>query len=200
MQAIGMNAGRYPLDWIRRQNPIGEAMQARFGRDDLIANHSHPYIYLNLVAIDEAGLEVAEVEQFVAAEFMKFPGIAYGLTRSDILAGRVPDARIPLMIQGSFNTSRSGNVHLVQEQNWLFHSTEEAEKLGVGDLAAIHGSPWRYDTYVPILFAGPGIPTLTVSRRVAPYDIAPTLANYLGIKPPSGSIGEVLPEVVAGDR
>jgi arylsulfatase A-like enzyme len=77
----------------------------------------------------------------------------------------------------------------------LFHSTEEAEKLGVEGMAAIHGSPWRYDTHVPILFAGPGVRNRKVSRRVAPYDIAPTLANYLGVKPPSGSVGEVLVEV-----
>jgi predicted AlkP superfamily pyrophosphatase or phosphodiesterase len=168
----------------------------KYGRDDLIANHSHPYIYLNIDAIEEDGLDVAEVERFVLAEFMKVPGIKYGLTRSDILAGRVPSAPIAQRIQHSFNPERSGNIHLVQEQDWLFHSTEEAEKLGVGELAAIHGSPWRYDTYVPILFAGPGIPNLKVSRHVAPYDIAPTLANYLGIKPPSGSVGEVLVEVV----
>ena len=196
MQSLGMEAGRYPLDWVRKQNPLCEVMLERYGRDDLIAGHSHPYIYLNLAAIEEEGLDVDEVERFVAAEFMKFPGIAYGLTRGDLLAGRVPDAPIAKMILHNFNPARSGNVHLVQEPNWLFHSTAEAEKLGVGDLAAIHGSPWRYDSYVPILFAGPGIPNLEVSRQVAPYDVAPTLANYLGIKPPSASVGEVLPEVV----
>ncbi len=28
------------------------------------------------------------------------------------------------------------------------------------------------------------------------YDIAPTLASYLGVKPPSGAIGAPLPEVL----
>jgi len=51
----------------------------------------------------------------------------------------------------------SAIVCIVQQQYWLFHSTEEAEKLGVEGMAAIHGSPWRYDTHVPILFAGPGV-------------------------------------------
>ena len=53
-------------------------------------------------------------------------------------------------------------------------------------------------TYVPILFVGPGIARQTVTRRVAPYDIAPTIAAYLGIKPPSGSVGEPLEEVLSG--
>lgn len=196
MQSKGMEVDRYPLDWVRRQNPLREPLMQRYGRDDLIAGHSHPYIYLNLQAIEEAGLDVVEVERYVADELLKFPGLTYALTRSDLLAGRIAGAPLQQMIRRSFHPTRSGNIHVIQQQYWMFHSTEEAEKLGVEGMAAIHGSPWRYDTYVPILFAGPGIPNLKVGRRVAPYDIAPTLANYLGIKPPSGSVGEVLAEVV----
>ncbi len=62
----------------------------------------------------------------------------------------------------------------------------------------MHGSPYSYDTYVPIMFAGPHIKQMTVSRLVAPRDIAATVTNYLGIKPPSGSVGNVLTEVVGG--
>ena len=49
---------------------------------------------------------------------------------------------------------------------------------------------------VPILFAGPGIPNRKISRPVTPYSIAPTLAIYFGVKLPSGSLSEVLAEVV----
>lgn len=196
MRANGFSTDRYPLDWLRRGNPLSEPLMARYGRDDLITGHSHPYIYLDQAAITEAGLDVAEVEAFVAAELVKFPGLTFALTRSELLAGRIADAPLQRMIRRSFHPARSGNIHVVQEQYWMFHSTAEAEKLGIEGMAAIHGSPWTYDTFVPILFAGPGIPNLVVSRRVTPYDIAPTLAAYLGIKPPSGSVGDVLPEVV----
>jgi len=63
-------------------------------------------------------------------------------------------------------------------------------------VAATHGSPWQYDTYVPIVFAGAGIKPAMVDRRVHTIDIAPTLAAYLGIKPPSGSQGNPLTEVL----
>ncbi len=55
------------------------------------------------------------------------------------------------------------------------------------DVAATHGSPWRYDTHVPIIFAGHGVSPARIARPVTPYGIAPTLAAYLGINPPSGS-------------
>lgn len=52
--------------------------------------------------------------------------------------------------------------------------------------------------FVPIVFAGNGVPAQRVSRPVETVDIAPTLSAYLGIKPPSGSPGkppvEVTPE------
>ncbi len=196
LQSKGFPAGRLPLDWIRKQDTLSKPLKEKYGRDDLIVGHSHPYVYLNNAAMVEAGLDAAEVEQFVANELLKVEGITYATTRSQILSGNVPPLPVTEKIIRNFHPTRSGNVHYVQNQNWFVHSTEEAEKLGLPALAAIHGSPWEYDTYVPILFAGPGVDKGKVSRRVSPQDIAPTITNYLGVKPPSGAVGNVLPEVV----
>ncbi len=67
-------------------------------------------------------------------------------------------------------------------------------------VASTHGSPWRYDTFVPVMFAGNGLSAKQISRAVTPYDIAVTLAAYLGVKAPSGSIGNQLPEVMLNSR
>jgi predicted AlkP superfamily pyrophosphatase or phosphodiesterase len=196
--SIGMPAGRFPSDFFRKPSPLTEALERRFGRADLIANYSHPYLYLDLEAIRADGLDVAEVERFIAAEVMKLPGVSHALSRSELLEGRVTDAPLQEQIRRNFHPARSGNIHLVPDQYWFLHSTEEASKMGIGEIAAIHGSPWVYDTYVPIFFAGPRVPTRSIARRVETTDIAPTLAVYLGIKPPSGSIGEPLSEVLPG--
>ena len=50
---------------------------------------------------------------------------------------------------------------------------------------------------MPIVFAGAGLKPAVVDRRVLTVDIAATLAAYLGIKAPSGSVGEPLEEVVS---
>ena len=85
----GMETGRFPLDWFKKGSPLTNALKNRFGREDLIAVHSHPYLYLNLGAIADARLDIEEVERFVAAEMMKVEGIAYAMTRSDLFAGRI---------------------------------------------------------------------------------------------------------------
>jgi hypothetical protein len=59
---------------------------------------------------------------------------------------------------------------------------------------ADHGSPWTYDARVPlILYGGPFRPG-AYRLRASPIDIAPTLANALGITPPSMATGRVLAE------
>lgn len=90
----------------------------------------------------------------------------------------------------------SGNVHLIPNPYWFLHSTDEAHKMGLPGLAAIHSSPWAYDTYVPIFFAGGNLSPRTVARRVSPTDIAATIGAYLGIKYPSGCVGTPLAEVL----
>ena len=198
-RSIGIEAGRFAFDHFKKPNQLTAAIKARYGRDDFILSHSHPYLYLNYDAIRDAKLDPAEIERFVAAEATKIPGIRYAMSRSELLDGRYVDAPIQRQIRRNFHPDRSGAVHLVQDQYWFLHSTDEAAKMGLEGLAAIHGSPWSYDTYVPIFFAGHNVPARTVARRVATTDVAPTIAAYLGIKPPSGAIGNPLHEVMDPD-
>ncbi len=64
-------------------------------------------------------------------------------------------------------------------------------------IAFTHGSPWKYDTHVPVILQATNAEAQKVSRAITPYDIAPTLSNTnkLGITQPSGSIGQVLQEI-----
>ncbi|MBW1637360.1 MAG: alkaline phosphatase family protein, partial [Deltaproteobacteria bacterium] len=55
---------------------------------------------------------------------------------------------------------------------------------------------WRYDSFVPVVFAGAGIEQKTIYREVNPINIATTLAAITETKPPSGSHGAPLQEVM----
>ena len=65
------------------------------------------------------------------------------------------------------------------------------------EVASTHGSPWRYDTHVPVIFAGAGLRPATVYRRVHTVDLAPTLSAFLGIQAPAGADGDILVEVTS---
>jgi hypothetical protein len=63
--------------------------------------------------------------------------------------------------------------------------------------AAMHGSPWTYDTHVPLLFLGtPWVKGGAYLQPSEPADLAPTLSRILSIPPPSGSEGRVLSEIL----
>jgi predicted AlkP superfamily pyrophosphatase or phosphodiesterase len=59
-----------------------------------------------------------------------------------------------------------------------------------------HGTPYRYDTHVPILFWGMGVKAQQVARVVHTVDIAPTIARVLGISAPATVDGKSLKEIV----
>jgi len=186
--SLGMHAGR--LDSKRFIASANEGLRLRFDiDDDLVTSYSNPSLYLDLAAVRKHGLDVAEVERALAAEMRAQEGFAAAFTRTNLLTGNLPDSKLSRRIQNAFHPVRSGNVVIVQSPNWYLHSSPDR-------FAAMHGSPHVYDTYVPIMIAGPGIENATIVRPVKPADIAPTLSLYLGIKPPSGSIGGLLSEAL----
>jgi predicted AlkP superfamily pyrophosphatase or phosphodiesterase len=168
-----------------------EVLKKRFGiGDELITTYFHPYLYLNREAIAGKGLDQAEVERAVAEELTRFDGVALAVSSSALLVGEVPDTPLIKSVLRNYNPNRSGDIYVVFEPNRFIN------KFGKLTVAATHGSPWKYDTYVPIIFAGMGIPARRVDRLVHTVDIAPTLSLMVGAKPPTGSVGAPLNEVI----
>src|SRR5215204_6023493 len=64
--------------------------------------------------------------------------------------------------------------------------------------AFMHGSPWPYDTHIPLLLYGPPfIKPLVWNEAVTQQDVVPTLAALLGTAPPATAIGRPLREALA---
>jgi len=178
-----------PKTWDKT-SAIGK-LKKRFGiGKELITTYFHPYIYLNRKLIAEKGLKQAEVERVVAEELTRFDGVALAIPSSALASGGLPDTPLIKSILRNFNPQRSGDIYVVFDPNRFIND------FGGLTVATTHGSPWRYDTYVPIMFAGMGISAGRVSRRVETIDIAPTLSLLVGAKPPSGSTGSPLIEVL----
>lgn len=190
MASLGMETGRLTPNRIDTE-PAMDVLKKRFGiGKELIKIYYHPYIYLDREVIRSKGLDQAEVERVLATELMKFDGIAAAVPSSELLSGDLPDSPLIRQVRRNFHPKRSGDIYLVQEPYWFLYTDESIP------LCAMHGSPWRYDTYVPILFAGANVPAQHVSRLVHPESIAPTLSAYLGIKPPSSAVKVILVEVL----
>jgi hypothetical protein len=190
LNEYGMEAGYVDPDSWDSQAGIA-ALKKKFGiGQELIRTFFQPYVYLNREVIREQGLDQEEIEKAVAAEMMKFEGVSLAVSTTALMNGNVADTRISRMILNSHNSQRSGDIYVVYEPHWFIN---EFDGLSV---AVTHGSPWRYDTYVPVIFAGAGLEPQRVSREIATVDVASTLSGFVGTNRPSGARGQVLPEVV----
>ena len=185
MTELGFRVGRlYPEDIITAANHAGKV---RFDIEDIVKFYYRPYLYLDSAKIEAAGLDSDNVQREIAAALTGQAGVALAVARNEIQA---PQAT-PLLqqIQRNFHPVRSGDIYVVQNPYWF--------NFDKGPVAAMHGSPWRYDTHVPIIFAGAGIRSRIVHRPVHPVDVAPTLAALLGMTAPGSSRGTILPEVLS---
>ncbi len=171
--------------------PVLTRLKERFGLGkELIKSYFHPYIYLDAGAVAKAGVSQADIERDVANEVMKLPGVALAISSTALAAGAYPEMPIIRSVLNNFNPSRSGDIFVVFEPHSFINDFDGLT------VAAHHGSPWSYDTFVPLMFAGKGIKARRVGRRVETVDLASTLSALLGAKPPSGSAGMPLAEVV----
>lgn len=169
---------------------VNTALKAEFGAgEELVRGFFHPYVYLNLDEIAAHNLDVDAVAAVVAKTLEKQAGIARAFTTKALREGQFPDLRIADAVRRNNNPKRSGEVYIVTTPN---HFVNDFDGLMV---AATHGSPWRYDTHVPIIFLGQGIRPQVVQREVLTVDVAASLAALVGTGPPSGCDGEPLVEL-----
>jgi predicted AlkP superfamily pyrophosphatase or phosphodiesterase len=116
------------------------------------------------------------------------PHVRYVYTRLQLANGALPPSEWGRLLSHSYT----------EHGNWYVMLVLDAYQMqGTGDFAGTtHFSPWSYDRHVPLAFYGtPFIPG-EYHERVAPVDLAATLASLAGINQPSAAVGRVLKEAI----
>jgi len=128
------------------------------------------------VWLDLPAAKAAELRKEVAQALRGLDFVADTFT-SDELAGPVdPQRPFHANYRRSYFAGRSPDVQL------RFKEWHLVDALARG---TSHGSPYDYDTHVPVLFFGAGVRQGVHPQRVGTTDVAPTLAELLGIKAPA---------------
>jgi arylsulfatase A-like enzyme len=175
---------RWGIPEVSCMRRSGAAVAARYGAGVWLASG-----YLDRPEIARRGLDLDEVTEAAAVELEGCPGVAAVWTRGrltgDLPAGADPEMRD--LYRAAWHPERSPDLLL---------------QVAAGDVTVpgtntTHGSPWDYDRHVPLVLAGAGVVPGRVERPVRTVDLAPTLARLLGVDPPAGIDGRVLPEVAS---
>lgn len=171
----GLRIGAEDIVCVQRQ---GEAFVKHFGADEDWFLHG---FYLDYSDIGRQNLKREQVERWAAEALAKCKHIRKVWTRTE-LEGPPSGDPFEKLYRDSYYPGRSPDL-LIQHEKYFLPAS------GTG---TTHGSPYEYDTHVPIVFLLPGIGPSRVEERVATADIAPTLAEVLGIAPPDNIDGRSL--------
>jgi predicted AlkP superfamily pyrophosphatase or phosphodiesterase len=168
-----------------------QALAARYGAGNWIEGTAGTSPYFNRKLVADKGLALSEVERLAARSVENLPHVARVFTRTQLLLGQAPGDTISQRVARSFNPRRSGDLEILLDPYWI---------RGASDTT--HGTPYGYDSHIPLIFMGPGIKPGTYVRSVVLNDLAPSMATLLEIETPGGSQGRALHEMMtfAADR
>jgi arylsulfatase A-like enzyme len=166
------------------------ALNQRFGEEKWVTAFVNGNVYLDEAAIERRKLDVEEVERVASQAVLKIAGVGDCFTRSQILSGRLPQTMIARSVANGFHAARNGNLVVVPQP---FYFISEV-------VTTTHGTPYSYDTHVPVIFFGAGIAAGSFYTACSPADIAPTLAALLRIQAPSNNVGRILSEAIKPNR
>ena len=181
IQGHQWGSGTAQLVLIR--SAVEKAMASAFGPGQWIEAVDGPYIYLDYEALKKRGIQAPQAEDVAATAAASAPGVMAAFTRTQLLTGSSPSSPLARAASNSFNPKGGGDVLVVLEPYTVPVSSPKG---------TTHGSPWSYDSQVPLVLWGAAFKPGVYFSPCQPIDLAATLAATLGLTQPSGSQGRPL--------
>jgi predicted AlkP superfamily pyrophosphatase or phosphodiesterase len=160
--------------------------QNQFG-DSLVLSLINQQLFLNESKMSSMKLNRTAVEQALVNYLLTIKGVAEAYTSEVLRNNDFAEGTFKHLIQKGYNHVRSGNVAFSYNPAWMEYHNK----------GTTHGASYSYDTHVPLLFYGAGIPKGNTVRKVHVVDIAPTISMMLHMPFPNGTTGVPLEEVIS---
>jgi len=169
---------------------LNQHIDARFGAGHAFVLSSFYYgnLYYDFAKLKELHIDPDELSEVIREWAYSTGKFQAAYTRRQLLQGDVQD-RIGRAVLNGYNAERSGDIVLVPKPYVL---------PGLGSTGTTHGSPYHYDTHVPVLFYGAAFKP---GRYADPFnitDIVPTLCAVLKLNPPPGCVGHAFTPALTG--
>lgn len=159
------------------------ALEEELGTTDLFVSVSGDGVYFDRAKLDEAETYEYPVGSIVRDALRFNPDVYRVYLLTDFDDPWLDDDPLTRKVRRSVLRGRSPDVIIIPRPGVYVSSYPT----GTG-----HGTPWSYDSSVPMLFAGPWFKRGAFTDRCSPEDIAPTLCYLVGAQRPSGCQGNVI--------
>lgn len=180
--ALGLTSARLSPDALRAE--INKALSPRFGGAEVVAGIEEVDFYLNAKALAEKKVDPVGVRRAVAEWLNAHPQMAWAIARDDLQWASHPMAKA---VRAGFHPERSGDVLAVVKPYIVVSNIADGTS---------HGTPYSYDSQVPLIIAGRGVRGGTYRQEISPVDVAPTIAALLEIGVPATAEGSPRAEIL----
>ncbi|MCC9168442.1 alkaline phosphatase PafA [Pontibacter harenae] len=165
------------------RDSIEQHLDKFFGAGKWVEQYTNQQVYLNRNLINTKKLSHEEVQEQVVNVILRFENVMKAVTAESLKRSGWGKG-LMTRIDNGYNTQRSGDVIVVYQPGWF-----EGGRQGT-----THGSYSNYDTHVPLVWYGWKVKPGESAAEVEIADIAPTIASWLYIQEPNGSVGRPLQE------
>ncbi len=186
LSQFNIESGEFSLHEVINHPPVKTLLtKLKLDWSKLVVDES-PNLYLNNHYLKSKGIDKEAFTHQLSRAISTYPKIAYAIKTTSLAKqpGVIPTVR--KLLANQFST-RSGDIYLIPKPFFVIDDSPNSK--------AHHGSPWRYDTHVPIIFSHPKLTQRRVSREVHTIDIVPTLAAIFNLSAPAQARGQVLSEI-----
>ncbi|MGD9900485.1 MAG: alkaline phosphatase family protein [Calditrichaceae bacterium] len=177
MREKGVDAGR--INSTKIFNEAEKAIRSRYGNPPGDKNWCEPLTNASIFMTSEfwkrTGADSQKVQNILREAILPVEGIETVFTRQEIMKGNSDDNPLWQYVKNAYYPSRSGDVVIIQKEYWIFNYSDDQVT------GTTHGSPWWYDTHVPMLMNGPGITPGTFDQPVGPNDLVGKIADFMNL-------------------
>src|SRR5262245_54177034 len=140
-QALGLGGGRYSDNKV--PETVSAALEKKFGAEKWVLAYEDQNLYLDHAAAARRNVKVADLARAAADAVLTLPEYARAFTEEDLKTGSLPLESLSQRIGRNYFPGRTGDVLIVQKPYYVS-----------SDNTTGHGSPYSYDSNVPVIFWG----------------------------------------------
>jgi predicted AlkP superfamily pyrophosphatase or phosphodiesterase len=160
---------------------LNQFLKKRFKTDSLVIAVINYQVVLNETLIEQKKLNRQAIKASIIHQCKKQEGIAQVIDLENLYQSNLPSF-LRELLQNGYYAGRSGVIGIIYQPAWYSD----------GKKGTTHGTWNPYDTHIPLLWYGWGIPQGESFQRFDVTDIATTLAALLHMQAPNGANGKVI--------
>jgi predicted AlkP superfamily pyrophosphatase or phosphodiesterase len=173
------------------KDSLNKFLLSKYKVEKTVISFANYQVNFNNAAIKYAQLNKEEIIKVSIDFLQKQKGVAFAIDMRHAQTANIPEELRTRIVNG-YSVPHSGEVQIILQPGWFTgHGSGDN-----GPTGTTHGTWNPYDTHIPLVFMGWGIPHGHLNRETHMTDIAPTVAALLHIQAPNGCIGKPIAEAL----